>query len=101
MRINVVARDFDPAPDLEAFAEEKVQKLPRYFDGTQLITVTMTKGPRSGYEVEVIVDVEKHDDFVGTAEADDVRSAIEAAVNKAQRQLTEFKERLKENRHHS
>jgi len=97
MRIDVIARDFDPPADLEAFAEAKAGKLPRYFDGTQQIRVTMEKLPQAGYRVEVLADVEKHEDFIGVAEHEEVRSAIEGAVAKAQRQLTEFKERLKEN----
>jgi ribosome-associated translation inhibitor RaiA len=42
-----------------------------------------------------VVDVEHHDDFVVHASDEDLYAAIDAAVAKSTRQLTDFKEKLK------
>ena len=99
MRVNIVGRDFTVKDEDREYAESKTDKLVRYFDLTQLITFTMNKKDNKGeYEVECIVDVEKHDDFVSTAEAQEAKAAIDAATEKSARQLSDFKEKLKQSR---
>ena len=44
---------------------------------------------------ELVVDVEKHDNFVAHARDEDLYAAIDLVIDKAARQLTDFKERLK------
>ena len=96
MRVNIVGRDFTVKDEDREYAESKTDKLVRYFDLTQLITFTMNKKDNKGeYEVECIVDVEKHDDFVASGRAEDLRKAIDISVEKAGRQLRDFKEKLK------
>lgn len=95
MRIDVVGRDVRVTDNVREYAEKKGEKLPRYFDGTQLVTFTISRHDRTNYHVECVVDVEKHDDFVSNADDPDILAAIDQAVHKATRQLTEFKERLK------
>ena len=48
------------------------------------------------FEVELIVDVVGHDDFVSHAKDADVYAAIDQVVNKGSRQLTDFKEKLRD-----
>ncbi len=98
MRIDVVGRDVHVTDNIREHAEAKGSKLPKYFDGTQLITFTISKEDRQKYHVECVVDVEKHDDFIAQADDPDILAAIDQSVHKAARQLTEFKERLKSNR---
>ncbi len=98
MRIEVIGRDFVITDAIREHAESKVSKLPRYFDGVQLITVTISRLGHSNhvtYDVEIIVDVEKHDDFVSHGKGDDLYATIDSAVQKATRQLTDFKDKLK------
>lgn len=97
MRIEVVGRDIEVTDAIREHAEQKCDKLPRYFDGVQLITVTISQGqPHGTFHVELVVDAEKHENFVSHANGDDLYGAIEQAVNKASRQLKDFKERLKQ-----
>ncbi|USN98457.1 MAG: ribosome-associated translation inhibitor RaiA [Phycisphaeraceae bacterium] len=97
MRIDVVGKDVRVTDNIRAHAEEKGAKLPKYFDGTQLVTFTISKKDRLNYNVECVVDVERHNDFVAHADDPDILTAIDLSVHKATRQLTEFKERLKNN----
>lgn len=98
MRIEVIGRDFLITDAIREHAESKVSKLPRFFDGVQQINVTISRLGHSNhatYDVEIIVDVEKHEDFVSHGKGDDLYATIDQAVQKASRQLTDFKERLK------
>ena len=98
MRIDVVGRDVHITDNIREHAERKGAKLPKFFDGTQLITFTIAKEGSVDYSVECLVDVEKHDDFVSHGKDHSITAAIDSAVHKATRQLTDFKERLKSTR---
>jgi putative sigma-54 modulation protein len=98
MRIEVVGRNLDITDAIREHAESKAAKLPRYFDGVQLITLRLGKHDHhhtGAFDVELVVDVEKHPDFVTHATGEDLYAAIDQAVQKSSRQLTEFKEKLK------
>jgi ribosomal subunit interface protein len=99
MRIDVVGRQFEITDAIRAHVETKANKLVRFFDGTQLITCTISK-PDSDhlYRVEFVVDVEKHENFVSHAQGEDLYSTVDKAEAKCQRQLTDFKEKLKVNK---
>lgn len=99
MRIDLVGRNIEITDAIRAYAENKCSKLPRYFDGTQQIQVLLEELKRGEFRVEIRVDVEKHNDFVSNGTGDDLYKCIDQAVEKAARQLTDFKERLKEGKH--
>jgi putative sigma-54 modulation protein len=98
MRVEVVGRGIDITDAIREHAETKCEKLHRYFNGIQLITVTVTQEDHAKhglFDVELIIDVEHHEDFVCRARGDDLYGTIDLAVNKGQRQLTDFKEKLR------
>lgn len=96
MRIDVIGRQFEVTDAIREYVESKAEKLLRYFDGTQLITATISTPDHNHlFSVEFVVDVEKHDDFVSHAEGEDLYATVDKAVSKSQRQLTDFKEKLK------
>lgn len=102
MRIEVVGRDVEITDAIRQHAETKAGKLTKYFDGVQQITFTITRpdhAHRGPYDVELIVDVVKHDDFISHAQDADLYAAIDMAVQKGTRQLTEFKEKLRPGPH--
>ncbi len=99
MRIDVVGRNLDITPAIREYAESKAEKLPRYFDGVQLMTITVTKEDHQThgkFGIEFVVDVEKHPSFIAKATHTDLYTAIDQAESKAQRQLRDFKEKLKQ-----
>jgi putative sigma-54 modulation protein len=98
MRINVVGRHFEVTDAIREYAEQKAGKLTKYFDGLQQIDVQIShEGHHHGaeYEVELVLDVEKHRDFVSRAKTTDPYAAIDLVVEKGERQLRDFKEKLK------
>lgn len=96
MRVNVVGKNMDVTDAIRTYAEQKVAKLPKHYDGVQQITVRLEQNAHNkGFHAEIVADVEKHDDFVGNATEPDLYHAVDLAVDKVSRQLTSFKERLK------
>lgn len=100
MRIEVKGKHLDLTPAIKEYAEQKAAKLPKYYDGVQEIVITLDKPLHNHeYEVEFLASVEKHEDFVARAKANDLYEAIDLTEGKLARQLTEFKERLKNTKH--
>lgn len=95
MRIEVTAKHMDLTDSIRVSAEDKVGRLTRYYDGVQEIDVVLEELKAGGFHVEIHVDSEKHDTFVARAEGDDVYGCLDACVDKMTRQLTDFKEKLK------
>lgn len=102
MRTDVIGRNIDVTEAIRQHAESKTSKLEKFYDKIQLITVTLSKADRhkhGDFSVELVVDIEHHDDIVSRASHADLYAAVDDAVQKATRQLTEFKERLKQDHH--
>jgi len=98
MRVDVIGKQFEVTDPILEYAESKAAKLPRYFERIQQITVRISGEDHhhtAEFAVELVIDVERHDDFVSNARDRDVYAAIDQAIHKGVRQLTDFKERLK------
>ncbi len=97
MRIDVVGKHMTVTDAIQHYAEQKVEKLLKVFDGTQQIRVLLeeTKDKAGDFKVEVVVDVVKHKDFIANAVGTDLYACIDGAVDKAQRQLRDYKEKLR------
>ncbi|MFN0011869.1 MAG: ribosome hibernation-promoting factor, HPF/YfiA family [Phycisphaerales bacterium] len=100
MRIDIVGKQLEITPAIREFTEGKSARLPKHFEGNvQRITWRLEERAHGkGFHAEVVVDVEHHDDFVANAEGPSLYAAIDEATDKAARQLTAFKERLKQNK---
>lgn len=98
MRIDVIGKHIEVTPAIQTYAQNKAERLTKIFDGTQQIKVLLEspQGKASQFHVEVVVDVVKHDDFIANATESDLYAAIDVAVDKAQRQLRDFKEKLRQ-----
>jgi putative sigma-54 modulation protein len=102
MRIDVVGRNIEVTDAIRQYAENKAAKLPKYFDGLQQVTVTLSRTNNSSssqFDAELVLDVEKHDDFIAHASNPDLYAAIDLASEKGERQLRDFKEKLKQGKH--
>ena len=98
MEFKISGRHLEITPAIHDYAEKKTARLHRHFDRIQEIQVVVEKHDR-GIDVEIIVDVEHHDDFVAKADEADVYACIDLAVDKLERQLTDHKERLRNRKH--
>ena len=99
MRIEVVGRNIEMTAALKDYASGKAEKLTKYFDGIQAITIKLTKDDHHTHGLfgaELIIDVEKHDDFVSHEHDKDLYAAIDLVMEKGERQLRDFKSQLKD-----
>jgi putative sigma-54 modulation protein len=93
MRITVTCRHCELGEDLKSYVEEKVGKLAHYFDRVdEAHVVLQVEGHRS------IADVTVHASrAVVSSEqsAEDLRSAFDRALDKVERQIRRYKERIR------
>src|SRR5262245_47525191 len=94
MLINIIPKNMSLTPAIEDYARKKVEKLPRYFDRIQSVDVIIEKR-NTGYAVEILTDVEHHEDFVATSSHDDLYACIDLTVDRSIRQLTDHKSRIR------
>jgi putative sigma-54 modulation protein len=99
MRIEVTGKHLEVTPAIEAYATSKCERFTRFYDGTQQVKVLIDQQPRNQFEVELCVDAEKHSTFVSKQDGSDLYACIDGAVEKMIRQLSDFKEKLKQSNH--
>ncbi len=98
MEYKITGRHLEITPAIHDYAEKKAQKLPKYYDRIQSVTVVVEKQDRL-FEVEFLVDLEHMHELVARAEDEDLYAAIDAAEDKMERQLTDHKEKLRNRKH--
>jgi putative sigma-54 modulation protein len=83
---------------MKTYAQEKADRVVRFDNRVQEIRVILDfDGGRP--TVEFIADVERSGDFVARETHDDMYAAIDAVVDKMERQLRKHKERARDLRH--
>jgi len=98
MRIEVVGRHMAITDAIRQHAEEKAQKLTRFYDRILAVTWTIEHASAASgdrFEVELIIDVEHHDDLVGKDAGGDLYALIDAVHHKGIRQLKDLHDKVK------
>ncbi|MFG0330437.1 MAG: ribosome hibernation-promoting factor, HPF/YfiA family [Phycisphaerales bacterium] len=98
MLINISGKHIDLTPTMEEYCEKKADRLTRFFDRIQEIDVVVDKPDRE-FEVELILHVEHHDPFVGSARGEDFYGCVDGAIEKVSRQVAEHKDKLRNRKH--
>lgn len=101
MNITLTGRHLEITPAMRSHAEEKAQKLSKYYDLIQKIEVVLegSSGGDRRRKVEFIVNAEHNNRFVATAEGDDLYGCIDQVCHKLERQLTDHKDRHRNRKH--
>lgn len=101
MNVVVSSRHMDITPALKSFAEEKANKLTKYYDRIQEIEVVLDAGKEAKNQshVEIIVNAEHRNMFVAHHDDDDAYAAIDACVDKLERQLSDHKKKIRNRKH--
>jgi len=94
LQIEVAARHASVADDMKVYAEKKAQRLLKFYDKIQSIRVVLDKGG-DGFRCEMIVDLEHMHDLVAHTAGDEMNAAIDATVDRLERQLIEHKDRTR------
>lgn len=97
MQIKISARHGHLGEATQAFIREKAEKLLRFFDRLTSIEVTVDLKSEPKV-VEVLVNAEHKHDFVATESNSDILAAVDSAVDKLERQLRRYKEKIQDHR---
>ena len=98
MLFTITGRHFEITDAIRDHAQEKTEKLPRYFDGVNQVEVII-EGNDSDPSVEIIARGEHGIVFVAKESGDDTITCIDLAVHKLERQLRRKKEKQRNNKH--
>jgi len=93
MQITTTFRHLDPSDPLKSYAEEKLERVNKYIDEPVVAQVFMTV-EKIRHCAEVTITA-KGITIKASEETNDMYSAIDAAVDKIERQLRRYKERIK------
>ncbi len=97
MDITTTARHFELSPKTREHAEEKLQRLDRYFGKIFDATVTITK-EKFRYQTEISLKVAGGPDLVSREETTDVVTSIDGAIDRLERQVKKHKNKLVDRR---
>jgi putative sigma-54 modulation protein len=101
MQIQVVGRHIEVPEVLKKYAEEKAGRLVKYYDRIQAIEVIFQEESPS-QTVEVLVTCEpSRQSFVAKETSENFQASLDIVIGKLERQLTKYKEKLKNHKHHA
>ncbi len=93
MQINITGHQLEVTPALRAFTEEKFDKLERHFDHITSINVVFSV-EKLRQIAEATVHIAKGE-LHASSESEDLYVAIDALVDKLDRQLIKHKEKIR------
>ncbi len=98
MRITVSGRHMDVSEALKAYANEKTEKLPRFYDRVQSAEVVFDRQSGEHY-CEIIARADHHTTFVAKEQHEDPYVALDASVKDLERQLSRHKDKFRNRKH--
>ncbi|MCB0834351.1 MAG: ribosome-associated translation inhibitor RaiA [Bacteroidetes bacterium] len=97
MKIRITARHEKLSPRVKQYLEEKLERLERYYDRI-VDCETVFERVKSSEKVEIKIRV-YGTLLVAKASSTDVTKAIDTAIDKLERQLKKFKDKIKSKPH--
>jgi putative sigma-54 modulation protein len=88
----------DVTDALRRYAEQKAEKLVKYYDRIQEIEVVFDAG-KDNVKVEMIVNAEHRNMFIANHDQGDAYACIDGCVHKLERQLSEHKDMYRNRKH--
>ncbi|GIK52373.1 MAG: ribosome-associated translation inhibitor RaiA [Planctomycetaceae bacterium] len=95
MKLTIVAKHAKITDAIKEYAEDKVERLERFFDRINSIHVTLDKqGDSNRCEIEIAAA--RHGHFVASVtNTEDIHAAIDLCLDKSERQLKKLKEKIR------
>lgn len=97
MNISITGRHFEVSDALREYINEKVKRLDRSYDGINELEVLLKAEDRA-LHCEFILHIKNKPSIVIDVAQETIYAAIDLATDKAQRQLSRHKERIKDHR---
>ena len=98
MIVTISSRHMDVTEAMKSFAEQKANKLSKYYDLIQEIEVIFDAG-KDRTKVEMIVNAEHKNMFIANHDEGDAYACVDGCVDKLERQLTEHKKKHRNRKH--
>jgi putative sigma-54 modulation protein len=98
MDIKINAVNFTPDQKLIDFAKKKVGKLDTFFEGiigAEIMLKVLKPETANNKVSEIIVSIPKKDSLFAKKQADSFEQGIDLAVDAVRKQLTKYKEKLR------
>ena len=103
MIVTVASRHMEISPAMKAHAEQKANKLTKYYDRIQEIEVVFDAGKEKTSKekvwVEIIVHAEHKNMFIAHHDEGDAYACVDACVDNLERQLSDHKKKVKNRKH--
>ncbi|MBL7214169.1 MAG: ribosome-associated translation inhibitor RaiA [Phycisphaerae bacterium] len=93
MLFTITGKHIEITDAMRMHAQEKIEKLPRYFNSISQIEVIVEGNEGSKQSVEIIVHAEHSDLLIAKEVGDDMYACIDLAIHKLERQLRKAKEK--------
>ena len=100
MIVTISSRHMDVTEAMKSFAEQKANKLSKYYDLIQEIEVIFDAG-KNGTKVEMIVNAEHKNMFLAHHNDGDAYAGVDACFDKLERQLSEHKKKVRNRKHNT
>jgi len=101
--VTVASRHMEISPAMKAHAEQKANKLTKYYDRIQEIEVVFDAGKektsKEKVRVEIIVHAEHKNMFIAHHDEGDAYACVDACVDNLERQLSDHKKKVKNRKH--
>ena len=100
MQIKISTRHGHLTDGTQEFIREKANKLLHYFQRLTMIEVMvdLQEDEKDEKQVEFVVSAEHKHDFVASESDHDVLAALDLVVDKLERQVTRYKEKIQDHR---
>lgn len=97
MNISITCRHEYKTNEVKNYAQEKVKKLGKFFKNITKIEIVMDM-EKDQHSADALISVSRGTKLVGRVLHEDPLAAIDLVIDKMERQLVRFKERLKDHR---
>jgi putative sigma-54 modulation protein len=99
MLFTITGKHIEITDAIRNHAQDKVEKLPRYFDSISQVEVIVEGNEGGKQSVEIIVHAEHNDLLVAKETGDDTYACLDMAIHKLERQLKKAKEKQRGHKH--
>ena len=94
----VSSRHMDVSAPLKKYAEQKADKLTKYYDRIQEVEVVFDTG-KDSIRTEMIVHAEHRNMFIARNTDADAYAGVDGCIDKLERQLTDHKKKFRNRKH--
>lgn len=94
MQVTMTFRHMEQSDALKAYAEEKLERVTKYIDGPINVQVYFSVEKKIRHIVEIVIN-SKGVSTKASESTHDMYAAIDAVIDKIERQLVRYKEKLK------